>query len=318
MPYPIRISLAPMAGVTDRAFRLICRRYGADAVTSEMVSSKGMYYKDKKTSELLSFSPEERPVGIQIFGSDPEIMALAAAEVSKLGPDSIDINMGCPVPKIVNNGDGSALMKNPQLAGQIISAVVAASSVPVSVKFRAGYDAGKINAVPFAEMCAANGASAVTVHGRTRDQMYSGKADWEIIRKVKKAADIYVYGNGDVFSPEDAARMLEYTGCDGVAVGRGAMGNPFIFSQIKEYLSYGKYRKYSYGEKLCVALDHIRLMCSFKGERIAVPEARKHMAWYLKGMPCSAEYKNRIFSAVSYSQLEEITREYISRFGDYE
>lgn len=307
-----------MAGVSDMAFRIICKRFGADVLTTEMISSRGMYYKDKKTAELLAFGDKEHPIGVQIFGSEPDIMAHAAAEACGVRPDFIDINMGCPMPKIVNNGDGCALMKDPEKAGNIILAVAKASDVPVTVKFRSGYDSDCINAVDFAVRCAFCGASAVTVHARTRAQLYSGKADWQIIKNVKKAVDIYVYGNGDVFSPEDAVRMLEQTGCDGVAVGRGAMGNPFIFAQIREYINTGSYRKYSVKERLDVALEHIRLMCRFKGERIAVLESRKHLAWYMKGMPSSAEYKNKINAACDYKSIEQIVSEYTDRYADAE
>jgi len=232
----IKLYLAPLAGISDSPFRRICRRYGADIVCTEMISSRGIYYKDKKTAELLSFSDEEQPIGIQLFGNEPEIMAYAASVICERKPSFIDINMGCPMPKIVNNGDGCALMKNPVLAGKIIEAVVKAANVPVTVKFRSGYTAETVNAVEFAKIAEQSGASQITVHPRTHDMLYSGTADREIIKAVKESVKIPVVGNGDIFSPESAKEMLERTGCDGLMIARGAFGNPFIFGYIKDYL----------------------------------------------------------------------------------
>ena len=291
----LKTSLTPLAGFSDSSFRKVCKRFGADAVTTEMVSAKGLYYSDKKTAMLLAFDPSEQPVYIQIFGSDPEIMAFAAGEVTKLSPAGIDINMGCPMPKIVNNGDGCALMKDPKRAESVIKAVVAATPLPVSVKFRSGYDEAHI----------------LTVHARTRTQLYSGKADREIIRRVKEAVSVPVFGNGDVFCPEDAEKMYEQTGVDGVAVGRGALGNPFIFSQIKSYFEAGTYGEYDKRTRLTTALEQVRDMCRIKGEKVAVPEARKHLAFYLKGMRGAAKIKNAVFAAKSYEETEKILSDFI-------
>ena len=307
----LKTSLTPLAGFSDSSFRKVCKRFGADAVTTEMVSAKGLYYSDKKTAMLLAFDPSEQPVYIQIFGSDPEIMAFAAGEVTKLSPAGIDINMGCPMPKIVNNGDGCALMKDPKRAESVIKAVVAATPLPVSVKFRSGYDEAHINAVEFGVMCEEAGAKSLTVHARTRTQLYSGKADREIIRRVKEAVSVPVFGNGDVFCPEDAEKMYEQTGVDGVAVGRGALGNPFIFSQIKSYFETGTYGEYDKRTRLTTALEQVRDMCRIKGEKVAVPEARKHLAFYLKAMRGAAKIKTAVFAAKSYEETEKILSDFI-------
>lgn len=300
------IFLGPMAGITDRAFRQICKSYGADVLVSEMISTKGIYYKDKKTKELLTFDESERPLGIQLFGSEPQIMDYAVKEITKYSPNFIDINMGCPVPKIVNNGDGSALMKKPRLAYEIISAAVKASDIPVSVKFRKGFDSDNVNAVEFAKMAEDAGATFISVHGRTRVQMYSGKSDISIIEQVKKAVKVPVVGNGDIMTPEDAKNMFERTGCDGIMVARGALGNPFIFEQIKNYLDTGIYQEISKEEKIEIALKQIKLACEYKNERIAIPEARKHISWYLKGMKNSARVKNEVFKAKTYQEIKDI------------
>ena len=298
--------LAPMAGITDMAFRQVCKKFGADVLTTEMVSAKGIYYKDKKTSSLLAFEDIEQPVGIQLFGSEPEIMAYAAKVAEEYSPAFIDINMGCPMPKIVNNGDGSALMKDLPLAKKIISATVKAVKIPVSVKFRLGFDINNINAVAFAEMAQAAGASFITVHGRTRDQMYSGNAVYDVIKEVKRAVSIPVIGNGDVFNPESAALILKQTDCDGIMIARGAMGNPFLFAQIKQFFNKGSFDEFSKEQRLLTALEQVKAMCAQKEERIAIPEARKHLAWYLKGMKNSAKYKNKIFTTNTYSDIENI------------
>lgn len=300
-----KIHLAPMAGVTDLPFRLICKSYGADGLTTEMVSAKGLYYKDKKTASLMKLDEREKPASIQIFGSEPEIMAEVAPIVESFGAAAIDINMGCPMPKIVNNGDGSALMKNPVLAGKVVRMVSDAVKIPVTVKIRKGWDAD--TASEFAKVLEDSGAAAITVHGRLREQFYQGKADWDTIKAVKAAVKIPVIGNGDIFSGEDAKKMFEYTGCDGVMVGRGAEGNPFIFRQIKEYLETGRVTYFpSYTERIEQAVSHTKMLCDEKGERRGVVEARKHIAWYIKGIPHSAELKTKVFGVLSLSEIVEL------------
>ena len=306
-----KLFLAPMAGITDRAFRQICKEFGADILVTEMISSRGIYYKDKKTKELLTFSDNERPIGIQLFGNEPEIMAYAVKVTEEYSPEFIDVNMGCPMPKIVNNGDGSALMKNPILAGKIVEAMVKATKIPITVKFRAGYTAETINAVDFAKVMEQSGASAITVHPRTREQLYTGKADHSITAAVKNAVKIPVVANGDIFSPEDAKKVLEVTNCDDIMIARGSHGNPFIFTQIKDYLTVGTYKEVSVTDKLSTALNQIELMCEFKPERQAIPEARKHMAWYMKGLYGGAKLKNKIFEANSKKDISDIIRSYL-------
>ena len=297
--------LAPMAGVTDSPFRQICKDFGADFVTTEMVSAKGLYYNSQKTASLMALSEKEQPAAIQLFGSEPDIMAKAVPFLESAGAARIDINMGCPMPKIVGNGDGAALMKNPVLAGKIVKAVKDAARVPVTVKFRKGWD--NDTCVEFAKVMEANGADGLTVHARTKEQLYSGKADLDAIKNVKNAVSISVIGNGDIFSAEDAAYMVDYTGCDGVMVGRGALGNPFIFRQIKELFEKGTVSYYpSVSERLKTALLHANALCKLNGEHIGVLESRKHIAWYVKGMKNANNLKNRVFSANSLSELTEI------------
>lgn len=289
------VILAPMAGVTDLPFRLLCREQGAGCVVTEMVSAKAVLYNNKNTRELLQIDPAERPAAVQLFGSEPDIMAEIAARLEEGPYDYIDVNMGCPVPKIVNNGEGSALMKNPERAKEVLTAMVKAVKKPVTVKFRKGFNDLSVNAVEFAKMAESCGVAAVAVHGRTREQYYSGKADWDIIRQVKEAVRIPVIGNGDIFTPEDAGRMLKETGCDGIMVARGAKGNPWLFGRINHYLDTGEVLPGpSMAEIKAMILRHGRMLVQFKGEGVAMREMRGHMAWYTKGMPHSATLRNEI------------------------
>ncbi len=303
--------LAPLAGIKDSAFRQTCKEYGADYTVSEMISAKGLYYRDKKTGNLLRFEECERPIGIQVFGSEPDIVAFAVREITeKNKPDFIDINMGCPMPKIVNNGDGSALLKNPKQIFAVVSAARKATSLPLSVKIRKGFYENEETAPENAKVIESAGADFITVHGRTREQMYSGLSDAETIRKTKQAVSIPVIANGDVFSADDAGALLQKTDCDGVMVARGALGNPFIFEEIKSLFEKKPYTPPSGRQRLDAALRHIRLSCEKKGEKIAIPEARKHMAWYIKGMRGASKAKTRIFTAKTLSELEEIIAEF--------
>lgn len=287
--------LAPMAGVTDGPFRRIARSMGADLVYTEMLSDKALVFGNEKTREMIRLSDDERPVACQIFGSDPEFMARAAEIVSTAGADIIDINMGCPTPKIVKNGEGAALMRNPDLAAQIVRSVVSAVDKPVTVKIRKGWDSGSVNAVRIAQIAEGEGARAIAVHGRTRDQFYSGHADWGIIAAVKESVSIPVIGNGDVRSPGDAKRMLDETGCDAVMIGRGALGYPWIFKQSQEFLMTGEIPPGpSLEERLSVMLHHFDEMIKAKGEETAVLQMRKHFAWYLKGLPGAARLRDAI------------------------
>ena len=289
------VFLAPMAGVTDLPFRLLCREQGAGMSVTEMVSAKAILYKNKNTKELLAVDPAEGPVSVQLFGSDPEIMAAIAAQIQDGPYAAIDVNMGCPVPKIVKNGEGSALMRNPKLVEEILTKLVKAVKKPVTVKFRKGFNDLSVNAVEFAKMAESCGVAAVAVHGRTREQYYSGKADWDIIRQVKEAVRIPVIGNGDIFTPEDAGRMLKETGCDGIMVARGAKGNPWLFGRINHYLDTGEVLPGpSMAEIKAMILRHGRMLVQFKGEGVAMREMRGHMAWYTKGMPHSATLRNEI------------------------
>lgn len=287
--------LAPMAGVTDLPFRLLCKEQGCGLMYTEMVSAKAILYKNRNTGPLMEVRPEEEPVALQLFGSDPEIVSDIAAQVED-GPYAfIDINMGCPVPKIVNNGEGSALMKNPKLVEEILTALVKKVKKPVTVKFRKGFDDDHINAVEIARIAESCGVSAVAVHGRTRAQFYSGKADLDIIRQVKEAVKIPVIGNGDIFTPEDAKRMLYETGCDGLMIARGAKGNPWIFSRTLHYLETGELLGPPDKEELKeTILRHAQLQIQFKGEYLGLCEMRKHLSWYTVGLPHSSSLRNDV------------------------
>lgn len=298
--------LAPMAGVCDLPFRLLCKEKGAAMVCTEMVSAKAIYYNNKNTKELLTIDKNEGPVSLQLFGSEPKLMAEMAKCIEEIPFDILDFNMGCPVPKVVNNGEGSALMKNPVLAGHIIEAMANAISKPVTVKIRAGFDAEHINAVEIAKIAENSGAAAVTVHARTREQYYSGKADREIIRLVKEAVSIPVIGNGDIDCYESAKHMLEYTGCDGVAIGRGAEGNPWIFEELNAKYAGLDYNKPSLEEVKEMIMRHARMLIDYKGEYIGIREMRKHAAWYTAGFKGASKLRGRLNEASSIESLEEI------------
>lgn len=305
-----QVFLAPMAGVCDLPFRLLCRQMGAALVCSEMVSAKAIYYKNKNTESLLEIHEEEKPVSLQLFGSEPELMAEMARKIEERPFAILDINMGCPVPKVVNNGEGSALMKNPVLAGRIISAVARAVKKPVTVKIRKGFDDDSVNAVELARVAQESGAAAVAVHGRTRQQFYSGQADWDIIAQVKDAVHIPVIGNGDVTGPETAAAMLKQTGCDAVLIGRAARGNPWIFKRCVHYLETGELLGEPTAQEMKeMLLRHARMLVRFKGEYTAVREMRKHMSWYTAGYPHSAKLRGRINEMETLEELCSIMGE---------
>jgi len=304
---PNNLILAPMAGVTDLPFRLLCKEQGAGLLCMEMISAKAILYKNKNTQSLLAIDEREKPVSLQLFGSDPDIMAQIAKEIEDRPYDILDINMGCPVPKIVNNGEGSALMKNPKLVGEIIEKVVKATKKPVTVKFRKGFDDDHINAVEIAKIAESSGAAAVAVHGRTREQYYSGKADWDIIRQVKEAVSIPVIGNGDLLTAEDVIAMKEQTNCDGFMIARGAQGNPWIFKQIVHYFETGEHlAKPSLEEVADMILRHGKMMIDFKGEYTGVREMRKHAAWYTAGYHNSSKLRVKFNAVESYEDMQEL------------
>ena len=323
-----KLSLAPMAGVTDRAFRRVCRTMGADYTTSEMVSAKALVYEQRSnkstrsvTGALAAVRADETPMAVQVFGSEPAFMAEAARLLascdyrgceSEVAPTAIDINMGCPVRKIVSNGEGSALMRQPKLVYDIVRAVVDACPLPVTVKIRAGWDVDSINAPEIAKIAADAGASMICVHARTREQMYNPGIDISVIRRVKEAVDVPVIGNGDIYTAADAINMMKETGCDGVAIGRGAMGNPWLFSEIKAAMEGKSYTPPAVFERFDVALSQIREMIEEKGERVGVAEAKKHLAWYCHGMDGAASARNRIMQAASYDELAAVVGKMIS------
>ena len=301
------LALGPMAGVTDLPFRLLCKEQGADLICTEMVSAKGIFYNNKNTEDLLRIDDRERPVSLQLFGSDPDIISEMAKKIEHRNFDILDINMGCPVPKVVNNGEGSALLKNIPLAAKIIEKTVKAIDKPVTVKFRKGFGADEVQAIEMAKAAEAAGAAAVAVHGRTREQYYSGKADSEIIAKLKHTVSIPVIGNGDIFTPEDAKNMMEQTNCDGVMIGRGAQGNPWIFHQIKTYLETGMVpEKPPFSEVCRMILRHAKMQIEWKGEKRGMREMRSHAAWYTAGNPHSASLRRALNTVETYEQLEEL------------
>ncbi|BAK46719.1 hypothetical protein CXIVA_07520 [Clostridium sp. SY8519] len=299
--------LAPMAGVTDLPFRLLCKEQGAGLLCTEMVSAKAIYYKNKKTEELMAIDPREHPVSLQLFGSDPEILGLIAAQIQDRPFDILDFNMGCPVPKVVNNGEGSGLMRDPKLAERILTALVKASRKPVTVKFRKGFDDEHVNAVEIAKIAEQCGVAAVAVHGRTRMQYYSGRADWDIIRQVKEAVSIPVIGNGDLLSADDVLAMKEQTGCDGFMIGRGAQGNPWIFRQILHKLETGEdLPKPGYEEISAMLLRHARMLIREKGDYIGIREMRKHAGWYLSGCRNASRLRGKMNEVETIQELEDL------------
>ena len=305
------VFMAPMAGVTDKPYRTICMEMGCGLVYSEMVSAKGLFYNSANTEKLMDFESGCGPYAIQLFGSEPEIMAGMAKKIEDMPFDIIDVNMGCPAPKIVKNGDGSALMKNISLAGEIISAMAAAQKKPVTVKFRKGFDEENINAVEFAKAMEKAGAAAVAVHGRTREQYYSGKADWDIIKEVKKAVNIPVIGNGDITSPETAKAMFDYTDCDAIMIGRASEGNPWIFKRITHYINTGELLpEPTNREKAETVIQHAKMLIDFKGEYIGVREMRRHLAFYTKGMPQASAMRAEINTVMNINDIEFLVNKY--------
>ena len=318
MNIPNQVFLAPMAGITDKAFRIIAREHGCGLVYTEMISAKALTYKNVRTKALLDLHGEEPPLAVQLFGCEPETMAEAAKIVAAVGAQLIDINMGCPVPKVVKNGEGSALLTNPQLAVEIVKAMVSAVSVPITAKIRAGWDKENLVAVGFAQKMEQAGVKALVVHGRTREQFYSGRADWGIIKQVKAAVTIPVIGNGDIWSAQDAQKMLEETGCDAVMLGRGVRGNPWLISQVCHYLEKGEILlPLGSEEKIKGALRHLKLVIKLKGENLGLKEMRKHLVWYLKGMPHTSSLKEAIFRSEKAEEVRRLLEAYQEKeFGN--
>lgn len=303
--------LGPMAGITDLPFRLLCKEKGANLVYSEMISAKGITYNNSKTNGILESKDTERPIAIQLFGSEPYVLAEAAKRIEHREFDILDINMGCPVPKVVNHGEGSALMQDPKLIGQIIKEVSKAIDKPVTVKIRKGFNEDLINAVEVAKIAEANGVSAIAIHGRTREEYYSGKADWNIIKQVKEAVTVPVIGSGDIFSPESAKEMITYTGCDGIMIARGVRGNPWLFEQIRTYLDTGKLlEKPEFNEVKDMIIKHANLLIDYKGERVGLREMRKHVAWYTSGYKNSAKIRNKVKEIMDFDSLIKLLDEY--------
>lgn len=306
------VFLSPMAGVTDLPFRTICKEKGCGMLYTEMINAKALCYDDENTKKMLRMEKDEHPVAVQIFGSDPEFMGKAASIMNQYPNEVLDINMGCPAPKVVKNGDGSALMKNPKLAAEVLTAVVKNSEKPVTLKIRKGWDDDCINAVEIAKIAQECGISALAIHGRTREQFYSGKADWDIIAEIKQAIDIPVIGNGDVFEVQDAVNMLEKTKCDAIMIGRGAQGNPWIFNRINHYMKTGEILpEPTLEEKITTAIKHMNLAVAEHGDYVAVREMRKHIGWYLKGLKNSAKYRDQINKITDYKEVIAMLEEYM-------
>lgn len=308
-----KVFLSPMAGVTDLPFRLICKEQDCGMLYTEMINAKALCYDDQNTKKMLKIEEEEHPVAVQIFGSDPSFMGGAAEILNEYPNEILDINMGCPAPKVIKNGDGSALMKNPKLAEEVLKAVVKNSKKPVTLKIRKGWDDNNINAVEIAKIAEASGISALAIHGRTREQYYSGKADWDIIAKIKENINIPVIGNGDVFEVQDAINMINKTKCDAIMIGRGAQGNPWIFKRINHYMKTGEILPEPTGEeKINTALKHLKLAIDEHGEYVAIREMRKHIAWYLKGLRGSARLRDEINKIESYEEVVNKLCDYLS------
>ena len=310
----IPLYLAPMAGITDMPFRTICKQFGADVLITEMISTRGLVYDDPKTSKLLEIGSGENPIGVQLFGNNPGDFVKSVEKIIDLPFDFLNINMGCPTPKIIKNGDGCALMKDPKLASRIIEMTVKVSSKPVSVKIRKGWDEDSVNAVKFSSIAENSGASMIIIHGRTREMFYSGKADWDIIKRIKETVAIPVIGNGDVFTPEDAFEMFKKTNCDGIMIGRGALGNPWIFKDVKHFLNTGRKTSPPHIKELRdTMLFHLNKAISYHGERLGILEMRKHLAWYIKGLPHSAPVKNALQQSKDVGSIEKLLDDYFSK-----
>ena len=306
------VFLSPMAGVTDLPFRTICKEKGCGMLYTEMINAKALCYNDENTKKMLRMDKDEHPVAVQIFGSDPEFMGKAAIIMNQYPNEILDINMGCPAPKVIKNGDGSALMRNPKLAAEVLTAVVKNSEKPVTLKIRKGWDDDSVNAVEIAKIAEECGISALAIHGRTREQFYSGKADWDIIAEIKQAINIPVIGNGDVFEVEDAVNMLEKTKCDAIMIGRGAQGNPWIFNRINHYMKTGEILpEPTLEEKITTAIRHMNLAVAEHGDYVAVREMRKHIGWYLKGLKNSAKYRDQINKITDYKEVIAMLEEYM-------
>ena len=306
------VFLSPMAGVTDLPFRLICKEKGCGMLYTEMINAKALCYDDENTKKMLKIEDEEHPIAVQIFGSDPEYMGKAAAIMNQYPNEILDINMGCPAPKVIKNGDGSALMRNPKLAAEVLKAVVKNSEKPVTLKIRKGWDDNSVNALEIAKIAEECGISALAIHGRTREQFYSGKADWDIIAEIKQSINIPVIGNGDVFDVQDAVNMLEKTKCDAIMIGRGSQGNPWIFNRINHYMKTGEVLpEPTLEEKISTAIKHMNLAVAEHGEYVAVREMRKHIGWYLKGLKNSAKYRDQINKITDYKEVIAILEEYV-------
>ena len=307
-----KVFLSPMAGVTDLPFRTICKEKGCGMLYTEMINAKALCYDDENTKKMLRMEKDEHPVAVQIFGSDPEFMGKAASIMNQYPNEILDINMGCPAPKVVKNGDGSALMRNPKLAAEVLTAVVKNSEKPVTLKIRKGWDDESVNAVEIAKIAQECGISALAIHGRTREQFYSGKADWDIIAEIKQAIDIPIIGNGDVFEVQDAVNMLEKTKCDAIMIGRGAQGNPWIFNRINHYMKTGEILpEPTLEERITTAIKHMNLAVAEHGDYVAVREMRKHIGWYLKGLKNSAKYRDQINKITDYKEVIAMLEDYM-------